>query len=154
MSGIEEARSALIQTIQLYNEGVSSCSIYGDEIIYGVIFISCLLRAFNDKRPFYDVFIELAACTLCGCVLACVILFLFRASNSPNTICEMTSMAIRRGCAYDRTLIRINPLFEDKDLFARIYQQAGQNEFSACKSAISALKTMAIEYAATRNCTC
>ena len=151
---MEEARSALIQTIEFYNQGVSNCSVYGDEIIYVCLFLTILVLNFKDKRAFYEVFIELVGLTALSWIIVWLVIWILRSSNSPHTIYMVPSMAVRHGCAYDRTPIRINPLFEDKDLFARIYKEAGNSEYKACVGAISTLKTMAIEYIATRNCTC
>jgi len=151
MTPVEQARFELIEAIDVYNRGITHCP--SDTLVFFiasfVFAVVVTIYVVTDKKvfvesPFTHTLICLVYAWL-GTVLLGSLMFgggdddTWRIYKEPRT-------AINYGCMKHALPIRLNPLFEDKEMFDRIYQENNSSKWHAIVHGINTLKRLTIEY--------
>jgi len=155
MNYVNIARNEVIITLNRYNKGLTTCDNSNgvDLLVYSVLFIVVAILYSRNKTDAYpylqdNPFKFLFICLICTGIFGYVILCIYRPTNSPHMINTYTEGAIRYACLYDNAPIPLHPLFEDKQLFERVYNATKGWHTDCITNTIALLKALAIE-----NCT-
>jgi len=148
MSHFEQTKAALIACVDVYNHGLSNCDTDGG-LSYGLLYAAILavLVVFQPKNVSFASHVHNFGISILMAFLYTIVILNVTSWNDSATMIYMNpSGAIRYGCYYHSAPIRLNPIFDDPQLFERIYKDAKGIGRQSIEDAIAVLRALSIEY--------